>query len=61
MTTDPFKQPIYDPSKREPQRPDPFESPFESPPNPEPSDPSVNPEEDDDGELVEIPIPSTTD
>lgn len=52
---DPFKQPIYDPSKRDPDQDDPFSSPF----NPGPDDPFSPPDPNgDDEELVEIPIPN---
>jgi hypothetical protein len=53
---DPFKQPIYDPSKRDPERDDPFSTPF----NPGPDDPFAPPPpaRGDDEELVEIPIPN---
>lgn len=62
--SDPFKQPIYDPSKKDPGEPDPFTSPFEPSPDapftapfePSPSDPYAPP--DDPGELIEIPIPN---
>jgi hypothetical protein len=55
---DPYKQPIYDPSKRGPN--DPFTTPF----NPGPDDPfspsqpdEDDEDDDDDEEPVEIPIP----
>ena len=53
---DPFKQPIHDPSRRDPDgedgpEPDPFE--------PAPGDPFAMPGGDSgDGDLIEIPIPS---
>lgn len=60
---DPFKQPLYDPSKPrpEPEPPDPFTAPFDPGPNdpftqPEPPDPYAPPSDPD--EIIEIPIPS---
>ena len=58
---DPFKQPIYDPSKPEPNQPDPFTAPFEPGPDdpfsqPVPQDPYAPPNDPD--EIIEIPIPS---